>query len=726
MPIYNFENVTIPFFGKYSDYILSYSHISSTSSRTTSLIFNLKTKDYHFLNLYLYDNLTELNQDKSYGNYLEKYIFRDKEVWDIFTVTNHKNKTFYFIIENTHNDEADVEFEVISSESTTNLTKLFNKNIYPKTTLQKINIFFNIPRNHQKYILYGYKGLKNNEKSQLLITQENSLINYSIENSGYFENYYELKNDNSYKINLQLFYPEGFTFYFSQSNYIKIFKCEINKENFQQFPIISETKILLDMTSIYSNYKMLIEYEAEFSTDLVKIYGYDNDRSILQSTSEEKLEFVDEDCSYKICHNYIRKKNSDLKYAIFKVSAPYGKYTVNVKYGEQEKYFPRTIYISCGMALAFFFPNLVIHLINKLFHKHSVFTFHSFLNDLFFHLAFFNIISKLAYLGGKSSLIIGLISLFFYIISTYKYFKDIFKDGKDEKIYNGLGCLHLRSTIRETLNEAVNKNKDLPPKLIIKARAFHKESREAWKLDTVEVIEGMPITINTGYGPSIDTREILHSENVTHVFNSEWERVDKGGGKLDPNIRKNLFNFKCYIEEREVQTWYREEEIKYNSWRDDTEFYLNDNNELSLRAEFKFKINLDDERYYFVENLKNEMTTEAKTHDTQFEIKEVFEVPGFEKLAICLHTKEYIKKNFKYFIYGIIITLLGYCSLLNYFVYYEPKVVEIEMIKSVSISELFKRKTNSQKLISDNSKLLIPQKIGYGYDKKEFLLEPLN
>jgi hypothetical protein len=157
----------------------------------------------------------------------------------------------------------------------------------------------------------------------------------------------------------------------------------------------------------------------------------------------------------------------------------------------------------------------------------------------------------LAYLGGKSTLIIGLISLFLYIISTYKYFKDMFKEETTEKINKGLGYLYQRLKFKETIEEAVNKNREAQSILKIKARAFHKESRQVFELIRTRIIKGQHITVQDSHGIYHDGREIVNVDTVIDdVQISEWGRVDQGGGRLITD--KNLQNYKMSIEEKEV------------------------------------------------------------------------------------------------------------------------------------------------------------------------------
>ena len=262
--------------------------------------------------------------------------------------------------------ELNITFEVYSSETCINISNnLLYKDIDPNNWHYfTLDIFLNIPKNHQrKYLLFGFENYPT--LSQLKIVDEiYNEVKYLSAKSNKLENYLELENDHSYFLNLTLTSVRSFSFYFAQSNfYNKIFQCEINTEYFQQIPIYSETKILLDMTSIIKGNKMLIEYEYLYPKD-IKVYGYySEDKDIIKNTSGEELKLIEYDkCQKNFCQHYLRKNSADLKYAIIKISSEKSSSSINIKYGKQEKYFPTTIYLSCGIGLAVASPNIFIYI----------------------------------------------------------------------------------------------------------------------------------------------------------------------------------------------------------------------------------------------------------------------------------------------------------------------------------------------------------------------------
>ena len=91
----------------------------------------------------------------------------------------------------------------------------------------------------------------------------------------------------------------------------------------------------------------------------------------------------------------------------------------------------------------------------------------------------------------------------------------------------------------------------------------------------------------------------------------------------------------------------------------------------------------------YIDNLKSDLEKKEKEHDTQYEILELFEVDKFKDNIITL-SKNNCWKNLLYFFLALIITLFGYSSFVILFVTYSVKKIEIKIIKSVSISNIYK------------------------------------
>ena len=96
---------------------------------------------------------------------------------------------------------------------------------------------------------------------------------------------------------------------------------ERKTKNFQDFPIFSSINLLLDMSKISKNNKMLIEYSSKWISDNFTVEGYNtDDLHKIDSTSGTKLELIKHrGCLNNICKDYILKSNDDIKKVLFKV-----------------------------------------------------------------------------------------------------------------------------------------------------------------------------------------------------------------------------------------------------------------------------------------------------------------------------------------------------------------------------------------------------------------------
>ena len=186
----------------------------------------------------------------------------------------------------------------------------------------------------------------------------------------------------------------------------------------------------------------------------------------------------------------------------------------------------------------------------------------------------------------------------------------------------------------------------------------------------------------------IETPYFGTKEEVVDAEYSDWKRAEEGPqyNFSSKDLEKN--EYKKRYEVREKETWNEETEIKYNSWQDNTNFILSEN-EPVIDIHFKYEINFDLDTINYIDNLKSDLEKKAKEHDTQFEILELFEVDKFKDNIITL-SKNNCWKNLLYFFLALIITLFGYSSFVVLFVTYGVKKIEIKIIKSVSISNIYK------------------------------------
>ena len=432
---------------------------------------------------------------------------------------------------------------------------------------------------------------------------------------------------------------------------------------------------------------MLIEYDRYYSSDdYFRIYGYyTDDYNTIQTTYGQKLEIKrDKTCKKekRRCKDYIRKESPDLKYAILQVTAINYYYSINMRYGKQEKYYPATIYLSCGIALALSLPNIILHILNKMHFKHEDFSKMFLIMDICLHMGIFNIISKFVYLGGDSSYYLGVGFLVLYLFILICYYNYYFFGGNSTKI--GFVVSFKRLSIKKTIEEAINENKILKPDLKIRIKAFHKESRE-------QCIKRR----------KNETNNNMNGEIISVEF-SGWDRVDNGGGKFQRAFEDtDEFYYEIKTEEREIQTWSKEAEFKYNSWKDITNFNfdLKDNAPI-IDAHFNYEIKLDDDTKEDLDKLKSEMGI-GKSHDIETSFIEIFTIPGFKEEEKCIYKDNYKKKLIS-FILGLIINFCGYSSFVNFFVTNEGKRFEVTITKLVSKSNINDEINFVQSINEDN------------------------
>ena len=82
------------------------------------------------------------------------------------------------------------------------------------------------------------------------------------------------------------------------------------------------------------------------------------------------------------------------------------------------------------------------------------------------------------------------------------------------------------------------------------------------------------------------------------------------------------------------------------------------------------------------------MNQEAKTHDTETEITEIFTIPGLKERVVCLPKNNFII-NILYLCLAFSFTIIGYSCFVNFFIFYEETEVDIILTKSVANSNKY-------------------------------------
>ena len=721
--ISNFKNVTIPSKERICDYILSYSLIGSKNFPYAKLIIRrFEIINFYIYNsqyLYAYHNLDLLLKDKEKKDFSNSVFHRQFGGSDTIyekDVDNYKDKTYYFIFENSGNDYYfKYNFSIIIYSTVSNFTISQPISFSGK----KSNYLFYISYEHKKYSHFGLKKITNDISCKIEIFDgKNYNQLYQRDSNDYFEDYYELQEKYRYFINLTLTSSSQnngdfnkIYFYLLQTDNNNPIISLDESENFQEFPVLKELNLLLHVT-IQRYYKLYIEYNWEYSLeDSIKVYGY-SDKNIISSTSGEEIKLIkDDDCVYekRICKAFIRKKEKDLNYLILKISSlkkNYNdSYAINIRYGKSEEYAQDNIVASTGMGLGLSAPNIILHILNAVIWKRKHLTFAFLILDLMFLLGFSDLISLYIYIGTEQSFYCGIVLLSLYgIVFIIFYLYQI--KGKKNGTPSGF-VYFLKLLSLPIIEEAISQNKRLQPCLKIKARSFHQESREICnKYKNVDIYgdaeyyyekeeKGKDLVLKERL-PFLGTEE-RHAETTY----SEWSRVDRGGGKFKEKFVPNdKYRYVITNEEREVETWNKETEFKYTSWQDNTNFITNYNYSV-LVANFKIEFDLYDDTKNDIENLKTQMNQEANTHDTETEITEIFTVPGLKERVPCL-PKDNFTNNILFLCIAFILTIFGFSSFVNFFIYYEEKEVDITLIKSIASSNRYENPFMEQTSFEDN------------------------
>ena len=189
------------------------------------------------------------------------------------------------------------------------------------------------------------------------------------------------------------------------------------------------------------------------------------------------------------------------------------------------------------MGIGICLPNIIVHIINLC--KGGDFkTLNIFYGifDLFFWVGLSNILGLYIYIGGDFGYYTGIVLLVLYFsLSIFFYAHQMKKDNTDN--LSGWVFILRKKNKLPLVEEAISENTILQPLIKVKARAFHQESREVCKRYKIVDVYGNP---KYGYEEreggkivvlptfeKVDNDEVFDKE-----FNSDWARVDQGGGKF--------------------------------------------------------------------------------------------------------------------------------------------------------------------------------------------------
>jgi hypothetical protein len=337
-------------------------------------------------------------------------------------------------------------------------------------------------------------------------------------------------------------------------------------------------------------------------------------------------------------------------------------------------------------------PNIMLQTARRYQNQMTSSTF-TFIMNIFCHFAYGSLICESFKLTGYGTfyvtIIIGGLYLLACLICLF-----VALCGGPKSYYYVLYNLCQDLDDSKTLQDVVNHNRKIPPKICIKVTASHEESREVWeeyeeyekevyKTITKEHSDG-----STSFEEVFDHYETDYRYLTTHY--SKWERVDKGGGKFHGIPGSISSRYDKSVEYKTVVTWTKTQEYKYISWQDETKS-LSDIKYCSIvKTVFSCKYLFDNNSLGFINKIKDDLYREGKKYDTDVDTIEDFTSPGMIYKHTCsLNDKEYqrIKKRFAnccgYF-WWFVLFVLGYSSMLEAFARYEVGHENITIRKYIS------------------------------------------
>ena len=261
-----------------------------------------------------------------------------------------------------------------------------------------------------------------------------------------------------------------------------------------------------------------------------------------------------------MCEDFFRKIGRDIKYVILKISSlKYNykdSYNITIKYGYFYEYSSGLPFYSTLMGIAICFPNLIIHFLNKSKYNREHLNIFFVVLDLIFWVGFSNVLSLYIYIGGYFCYYAGIVILVLYGFISILFHAYLLKNSDKTPS----GCIYFwRKLALPLVNQIVNENKSLQPRIKVNVRSFHQESREIceeynkidlyrdpeyyWEKEGIDLVKKVR-------RPYEGTKNVYQRN-----FYSEWGRVDQGGGKFKEKFQsEDSIFYQMKIEQKEVQT----------------------------------------------------------------------------------------------------------------------------------------------------------------------------
>ena len=635
----------------------------------------IKTEQNNMI-LYIYIYLNKSDINEKLINYYRKGIFNES----VYTVKINDllREKFYAVISQPHEiSKNNVTIKMYSSNDDIQIidTNIFCK--YFSYSSSKKYIFKFSPNIKGKYLKFGYFGYYQiYQKKDFSIYGNNQIIYYETKklvNEGYFET----KSDYSYSINLD-FDSTDLYFYLILTDHLFILPVEIDTVYFQKFPSLSTLNLSLDTTSINNVYRFRVQFHYR-SVASVKAYGYDTeDLNAIENNPGTQIDisngYFGQTNTDK--YFYIKKENSKLKRVILKITVPYPD-IFEIRYGDQEYFYGDSFFASMLFGLSLSLPNLIVQIFRYAY-KQRVAPWYSLIMNIILHLAYGNFLSYPMKIGGEISFALGYFFSALYFLCFIIFVCNFFW-SKSKYIFN-----HLYNSCKEfeelpLLQESVDFNRKIPPKIIIKASSNHKESREVLK--EYEPYQQAVYRNDIHVWQNGDISTIPHYDHTTINFEhvnshyAEWKRVDEGGGKIKGKPGDSFNSFVKDVETRCIETWKDESEYKYISWQDNTKILSTKKEFPIIIANFDFNLSFNSSGEEGKKKEIDNLCKKGKIQDTDVYYREEYSCTGMINQRCYINKEEYNrikaihqKKNF---IFEIIAFILGYSSIIDCFTFYE-------------------------------------------------------
>ena len=366
----NYESKEIKFTKSknYHIFKFNYNPIPNVNYTSCTIRLNPPNKIYHY---FIYDNAGDILEENGFfKHYTNKNTKLDSQVGVI--LLEKRNKDLYIVLQ--YNNILLSNIRMFSNDSLYNINETF---FYDYYYLQNINYIFYIPTNYSKYIKVGGNILFTGASISLSISEDNMNNTIKTISNTYFENFIELKQNHSYYFNFTLLSlqtrTKGVFLYLMKSNYSFIVDIQKGKKEFDLIPIIKDSYLLLDISSIKKGKYLVFEYDSNWysmTSMLFKAEGYNSYdidlNDYLNKSKRTTLNITHEKCHFNICIDGIEKKSDDLKKVIFKIpQAQKGIYYIQFRYGVRSIIPPSHVIYSCLLSLILALPNLIMFSIRK-------------------------------------------------------------------------------------------------------------------------------------------------------------------------------------------------------------------------------------------------------------------------------------------------------------------------------------------------------------------------